>query len=206
MDCPKRFLPLVFAPMILLAACASSDVTSNAGARPSSARSTTMAPLGATKYFAPTPYTAEQIRLSNPPGTKTVYRITTAGSATVVQTTWFVTDDGKATHLESETVDEAGNPVGEIERWAGPWTELRDHAKFPASHTVRKQGVVETEAGSYACHLYEVERDYQSAPAQNRFWFDVEAAGSPVVYEIEQEGAIVFRMELIEENRRRLEG
>ena len=46
MDCPKRLQPLALVPMVLLGACASSNPAPDSAARPSSARKTSMSPLG----------------------------------------------------------------------------------------------------------------------------------------------------------------
>ena len=113
MDSPLRPAQLLVA-LLATGAAGCSSSPEPAGAPASAGKPSYQTMLGATKVFAPTPYTAEQIRLSNRPGTRTVYRIVTGYGPPVVRTTWFVVDDGKNAHLESETVDADGNPLGEI--------------------------------------------------------------------------------------------
>lgn len=141
----------------------------------------------------PFPYTAEEIRLGNPPGTVLVHRLERAGSPTVLRETHFVADDGTTAGMR-EVVRQDGDVIRESAGEA-TWVELRDHASFPADAAVRAEASCEVPAGRFDCWLYTVAGDDGS---ESRFWFARSRPGPPVLYEVEQGGEVVFRMTLVE--------
>ncbi len=150
---------------------------------------------------APTPYTAAEIRGANPAGTVLVYRIEQTGAPTVVRTMRFVRADADGARIESSLATEGGEPVGEPDANEAAWTELRDHAAFPEDRTIRSRTSCTVPDGTYDCVLYTVTGAEDGIPILSRFWFAFRKPGPPVLLEIEKEGAISFRMELLEYRR-----
>ena len=146
---------------------------------------------------APTPYTAEEIRAANPVGTVLVYRIQQTGAPAVVRTMVFVRADSNGARIASSTVTEGGAPVGAATEAEALWTELRDHAAFPAARTVRSRSSCAVPGGSFDCQLYTVTDEEDGVPTLSRYWFALERPGPPVLLETKKGGAVVFRMELM---------
>ena len=149
----------------------------------------------------PTPYTAEQIRNANPPGTTIVFRITENGKPVVRQTTRFVSGDVVGCVIEGHVETEDGTPVRERKRSESTWSELRDHAAFPPERARREPAACTVPAGRFECWLYTLEGDADDDPTTSRFYFAHDRPGPPVLYEVERQGVVGFRMELIEDTR-----
>ena len=150
---------------------------------------------------APTPYTADQIRAANPVGTVLVYRIQQTGTPTVVRTMEFVRDDPNGARITSLTVTEGGAPMDTPTDADALWTELRDHAVFPAARTVRSRRSCTVPGGSFECMLYTVTAEEEGIPTLSRYWFALRRPGPPVLLETEKGGVVVFRMELMDVRR-----
>ena len=158
-------------------------------------------PVAAT---APTPYTADQIREANPPGTRLVFRLERHDGPVEFNVVEFV--GGDATHagyavMESRTETENHDPIGDVERSEATWTELRDHAAFPAARTRRSRASVTVPAGRFDVWLYTVENEPGRPPAISRFCFALDRPGPPVLFETEQAGRVMSRMVLVEDSR-----
>ena len=165
---------------------------------------TATAPVAAT---APTPYTAEQIRDANPPGTRLVFRIERDGQPIEYSIMEFVGgDDAQAGHADHAVVEtrretENGDPIGEVTRSEVSWTELRDHAAFPSALTRRMRAHVNVPAGRFIAWLYTVQSEPGQPPTISRFYFAIDRPGPPVRYETERHGRILSRTLLVEDSR-----
>jgi hypothetical protein len=153
------------------------------------------APAGAT------PYTAEQIRDANAPGTTLTFRIETTGADATFQTIRFLARGDGGARLETEQRSIDGASLGPADRSEATWDELRDHALFPPERTRRTDTTREGPTGRHAGWLYTVESEFAGAPAITRYWFAAARPGPPVHMEVEQDGEIVFMMELVEDSR-----
>ena len=79
------------------------------------------------------------------------------------------------------------------------WAELMGHAAFPAAQTTREDASVEVPAGRFDTWLYTVEDSAEDGtPQVKRYHFARNLPGPPVLFTIEQGGAEVFRMALLE--------
>ncbi|WP_145062113.1 hypothetical protein [Engelhardtia mirabilis] len=151
--------------------------------------------------IAPQPYTAEEIRASNPEGTFCEYRISQAGMAPIAQSIQWTECNSLGCAMVTTLVNDGGGKP-RSERTTARWDELRDHASFPAALTVRTEELIATPAGRFACWRYDVRRPGQDAqPVIERYWFDARRAGSPVLMVVEQARVELMRMELTATNR-----
>ena len=158
-------------------------------------------PVAAT---APTPYTAEQIRDANPPGTRLVFRVERHDGPDIFSVMEFI--GGDATHaghavMESRTETEDHDPIGDVVRSEATWTELRDHAAFPSARTHRSRASVTVPAGRFDVWLYTVQSEPGQPPTTSRFCFALDRPGPPVLLETEQDGRVISRMVLVEDSR-----
>ena len=138
-----------------------------------------------TSAFAPTPYTAEQLRAAMPVGH--VIRVAiTAGDQPPVEDRWEVV----AATPEGCTITSTQGPPQ-----TSDWEELRDHAKFPAAATVITDGTVDVGAGHFATKHYVVAQPDGSVET---FDFDVARAGPPLLLLKEKDGKLLVRFETLE--------
>jgi hypothetical protein len=152
---------------------------------------------------APRPFTPQQLHDALPEGTVTRYRISQAGGPTIEQRSTFThpTDDG-VTVLSQETQVDTG-VTGAEESKDFRWTELVDHARFPADAVQLTDAAVDVPAGHFVARLYTVVEAGEGGapPTTSRFYFDLKQPGPPVLYTVEAAGQEVFRMELLERSR-----
>ncbi|MEQ1503505.1 MAG: hypothetical protein ABMB14_14810 [Myxococcota bacterium] len=142
---------------------------------------------------APRPYTADQLRAAMPVGTVIRYRITDPDG--VVENRMEVTaaTDVSAT-ITSVVTDAAGAVLRDEGAADSAWTELVDHAKFPAAATVIEDASVTVPAGTFAVKRYTV-----TAPDGVRvFDFAPALPGPPVRMTQSVGGQVVGTMELVE--------
>jgi hypothetical protein len=145
------------------------------------------------KAIAPRPFTAEQIRDAMPAGAEIRYRWEKDGQPPTVSL-WTVTaSDAGACTIRSETFAEDGTPAADAKSGTSRWTELMEHATFPADATTRTETAVEVPAGRFDAWLYEVRR----AGKVERFYFAKSLPGPPVLLVVEQDGRPVLRMSLL---------
>ncbi len=158
-------------------------------------------PVAADSAVAPIPFTAAQIREGCAPGTVLVQRIDMQGLPSMLQTTRFLKGDAERVTFESMTVTEDGTPAGERVEAETTWTELRDHARFPAELTTRSETTCEVVAGTYDCWLYTVDHSTAEKRQIDRLYFARELPGPPILFETEHDGTVVMRLELTELHR-----
>ena len=152
----------------------------------------------------PTPFTADQIREANPPGTTLVFRIEQRDSPPLMRTVQFVDGSDSTAVIEERRRTLEGAVVGTDETYEVAWTRLRDHASFPEARTTVRESSTTVPAGSFRCRLHEVtggDADGAFPTTVSRFYFAPERPGPPVRYEMETDGEITFRMVLVEDTR-----
>ena len=151
-----------------------------------------------TAEFAPTPYTAEQIRLATKvgrtydwrvemPGKPVAHRVITftrVAEADLDTTSTMVSDDG-ATQLAPPKVTHA------------TWEELRKHAEFPKSAVVIDEEKITVPAGSSDCLTYTVTEGSGSEAEVTRFYFAKDMPGAPVMFTTDKGGVRVMTSTLV---------
>lgn len=143
----------------------------------------------------PTPFTAEEIRLACPPGRTLRYAHERSGQPTVIRVTRYVSVEADGCIQESwQESPDGGAPLNEPERSTATWLDLQQHASFPAATTTRDEEEIEVPAGRFKCWRYTRVDDRVTW----RFWFARDLPGSPVQFEQQQEGEVVFRAMLLD--------
>jgi hypothetical protein len=146
--------------------------------------------------MAPTPYTAEEIRAANRPGTVYRYKVETAGEPTQIRVMEFTSGTtAESAEVKSQTLDDSGNAKGppSVERTA--WEDLRKHAEFPRAALSVAPGAIEVPAGKFEARVYTV-----NAPNGEtaKFYFAKSYAGPPVLVQKERAGTRLMTMTLLE--------
>ncbi|MCA9540463.1 MAG: hypothetical protein KC620_16300 [Myxococcales bacterium] len=150
-------------------------------------------PVGTTG-LAPVPFPAQQIREATSNGRTYRFRLDAHGQSATVRTMRFEEVDDDGATVVSSTADTQGNPIGEPKSQHATWADLESHAHYPANATHIKPASIKTDAGRFDCKLYTV----RDAEGISRAWFANDLPGAPVRLEIERDGKIVLRMELID--------
>lgn len=150
--------------------------------------------------IAPQPYTAEQIRASNPTGTICEYYITQTGMSPILQTFEWAESYAEGCRMNTTMVNAGGGDPA-TQSSEATWSELRDHASFAAATTVRTEEVIRTPAGQFACWRYDFQQPASGRQQRETYWFDKRTAGSPVLIVAKANGEEVMRMELQSTNR-----
>lgn len=147
---------------------------------------------------APRPFTAKQIHDAMPIGHRIRLRIQQEGKPTLIEQ-WTVTDANDQTcTIASEIRAPDGKLIEDQGKGTSAWTELREHAAFPAESTQVRMTEVEVPAGKFVGVLYEVKRkNKQGAEQLVRFYFASELPGPPVLMITQEGGREVGRMELL---------
>jgi hypothetical protein len=150
-----------------------------------------------TSDFAPTPFTAQQIRAATHPGRTYRYRLTEGTGAPVVRVMRFADAGPERAQLESYVEGPDGAPTAPPRTSNPTWQELVEHARYPQAQTAITDARVEVEAGVWDALLYTVRTVEEGADVVTRAWFAVTLPGAPVLMEIERDGVRVMRMELV---------
>jgi hypothetical protein len=152
---------------------------------------------GCTQKMAPAPYTAEQIRAANPPGTVYRYRVEGPGRPAQIRVMQFTSGSSpEKAEVRNEVLDETGRPQGPPSIDRADWDQLRKHGEFPQSALrAMEPGTIDTPAGKFDVTIYTVK-----APdgAIMRFYFAKSFAGPPVVFYREEAGRRVMTSTLVE--------
>jgi hypothetical protein len=152
------------------------------------------APAAASEAIAPRPYTADQIRDAMPVGTDLRHRIAEAGKPAVVSHGTVVAADATTCTFASKTEAEDGSLIEDEGQHVFQWTELMEHATFPAAHTVQSEGSVDVPAGHFDTIRYVVTEDDGSISTYD---FPKGVPGPPVSYTVVAGGQTVFSMTLL---------
>ncbi|HMI87912.1 MAG TPA: hypothetical protein VK550_27705 [Polyangiaceae bacterium] len=146
--------------------------------------------------MAPTPYTAEQLRDANRPGTVYRYKIEAAGEPTVIKVMKFTSGgSAESAEVKDESLDQAGQPMAPATVEHTPWEDLRRHGEFPRAALAVQPGSIEVPAGKFEVMVYTV-----TAPngEVGKFYFAKSYAGPPVLLSKERAGTRLMTMTLIE--------
>lgn len=138
------------------------------------------------------PFTAEQIRDEMVPGLRVLIRTTTPAGETVER--WEVIEtDAESVEIEYSDVPDHGAGKGEAGSQRSRWTELRDHATFPAARARRERATMDTALGTFDGWLYRVPSE--DGARQDEFFFADAVPGAPVMMRTLEDGDEVYRME-----------
>jgi hypothetical protein len=140
---------------------------------------------------APLPFSAEEVRAANPPGTILAYRVEQSGDTPSVQKVRFARSDDVAVVLESWTTDDAGRIVGEPVSTRAEWSELVE-SLIPPGGAVVTEARYELPAGEFDCWDYTVVAE----GVTRRFSFAKDLPGAPVLSVEEQGGKVTRRIAL----------
>lgn len=150
------------------------------------------------RELLPFPFSAEQIRDAWKPGL--VYMIenkTPQGSA--MQRWAVVSADDEGVEIEYANVGQDGAVMGETQVQRALWTELRDHASFPAAMSTRQDVRRQTALGEVDGYLYTVVNE--GAKMTTEFFFAAEMPGAPMHMVIRKDGAEALAMRVTEVRR-----
>ena len=199
----KRSLVLSFSMAwlagVVISGCGHESVSSRAPAAPagaSSAPASTVASANTAPEMAATPYSAEQIRAANRPGTVYRYKVETSGEPAQIKVMEFTSGtSADSAEVKSQTLDESGKAKGPSSLEHTPWEELRRHAEFPRAAVSVEPGSIDVPAGKFDAMVYTV-----SAPNGEtaKFYFAKSYAGPPVLLYKEKAGVRMMTMTLLE--------
>lgn len=138
------------------------------------------------------PFTAEEIRDEWVPGFRLLMRRSYPEETRIERWTVLAADD-EGVDIEYADISEDGSVEGEPTVSRSTWTELRDHAAFPAAHSTREWVSRSTALGDFEGWLYRVADP--SAATVKEFFFVPELPGAPVHMRILEGEATVFELE-----------
>lgn len=143
---------------------------------------------------APRPFTAEQIRDNHPDGTVVTLRVENASDPPVVMVWTFAGGTPTEATIATKIFGTDGGLLQDAGTETSRWTELREHAAFPAASTKRTEEVVTVPAGRFECWRYHVVEGGETSD----YWFAKTEPGPPVQMEVYgPDGHLVRRMSLI---------
>lgn len=140
--------------------------------------------------FAPTPFSAEQIRKSLPKNSWIKLRNETPGSPTTEITFRFTRGTKSNAGIETSVTAEKGGMQGGPQASKPSWKELQSHASFPETAARIECGRIRTFKGDLDCWLYEI----REGGTVTKYWFAKELPGPPVLLEETKDGRLVRRM------------
>lgn len=130
------------------------------------------------------PFTSAQIRDACPDGHTLDTVSTRDGIVVDRRRTVYVDPDATGVSIMVNSLDEAGDPVGEAMRARASWDELRDHAVVPGEATTVTRETIETPLGRLECARYDV----ASGEVTLVFWFSAQYPGTPIRYATVSDG------------------
>lgn len=141
----------------------------------------------------PTPYSADEIRDANPPGSWKLYRITAKGRTVLQRFEFRQCPSPEFSAVSIVMSDESGTSIGTQESAPAPWTALQAHGSYDAARTLLGRDRISLKSGEFDCWTYVVD----GADGElNFFWFATELPGTPVLLETRVNGKSILRMEL----------
>jgi hypothetical protein len=138
------------------------------------------------------PFTAEEIRDEWVPGLRLLIRRGFPEETRIERWTVVAADDEGA-EIEYADIADDGSVEGEPSVSRSSWTELRDHAAFPAAHSTREWVSRSTALGDFEGWLYRVADP--DAAAVREFFFVPSMPGAPVTMRILEGDATVLEFE-----------
>lgn len=145
--------------------------------------------------FAPTPFTAEQIRAGCPAGR--LVRWQTQENGVLAQSLMRFDDpDARGVWFSNQPLGADGAPGAATPPAFATWAELRDHARFPAALTEVTHATITAAIGTCDCMIYRV-RSPEAPETAQIFTFDVARPGPPIRLEVETDGVRTIVMEML---------
>ena len=138
------------------------------------------------------PFSGEEIRDEWIPGFRLLMRRTYPEETRIERWT-VVSADDDGVEIEYADLADDGSVEREPTVSRSDWTELRDHAAFPAAYSTREWVSRETALGYFEGWLYRVAKP--SAAVINEFFFVPELPGAPVQMRTLEGDTIVFELE-----------
>lgn len=154
------------------------------------------APVAPSPEIAAPPFSAEQIRLAMPVGTRIVLRIAVAGQAPVLEEMTVTAADEAGCTIQSRKLAADGTLIQDAGPSTATWAALESHAHFPARETSRSDSTITVPAGSFDTWLYVVESS-QANGEERRMHFARALPGPPVSMEVVRGGATTMTMTMI---------
>jgi hypothetical protein len=150
-----------------------------------------------TQKMAPAPYSAEQIRAANPPGTLYRFKVEGPGRPTQIRVMQFTNgSSAESAEVRNEVLDQAGQLISPPSIDRAAWDDLRKHGEFPQSAVKAVEpGTIEVPAGKFDVTTYTVK---MPDGATMQFHFAKNYAGPPVLFYREEGGKRVMTSTLIE--------
>lgn len=148
--------------------------------------------------FLTPPFTAEQIRGEWVEGLELTIR-RWAADAEALESWRVVQADADGVDIESTVRDGDGNVIRPTAVRHSTWTELRDHASFPADRATRERVTRDTALGDLDGWLYTVS-DPDSGTI-SEFFFAVSLPGAPVYVHVFRDGELVEIFEQVDRRR-----
>jgi hypothetical protein len=143
----------------------------------------------------PHPFTPEQIRDEWIVGFRLTLRRGIDGTRSLERWT-VVAADERDVEIEFAQLDPAGAVIGEPNVQRISWTDLRDHASFPAHKAERESATRETSLGTLDGWLYTVREDDQGTTSE--YFFAQELPGAPVQMQTIRGNTVVAELEQLE--------
>ena len=138
------------------------------------------------------PCSADEIRDEWIPGFRLLMR-RTSSEGTQVERWTVVSADDEGAEIEFATIASDGSVEGESSIVRSGWTELRDHASFPAAHSTREWVSRSTALGDFEGWLYRVAEP--DSAVINEFFFVPTLPGAPVHMRTIEGDTTVFELE-----------
>jgi hypothetical protein len=151
---------------------------------------------GCGRKMAPPPYTADQIRAANRPGTVYRYKVEALGQPVQIRVMEFTAGGSEETaEVKNLLLDEAGKPMRPPSVDRAPWDAMRSHGEFPEKEVTITSETIEVPAGKFDTTVYTVRGPEGETM---RFYFAKSYAGPPVLFYTERAGMRVMTSTLIE--------
>ncbi len=185
-----------FSMLIGLAGCASPSATQQAqSASVAASLDFPMPPVTNIMQpgMAPTPYTADQIREANPPGSWKLYQIVADGRRLQQRFEFVENANPDLAALAVTMTDDSGVKIDANRPAPATWTSLQSHGSYEAHKTLLGRDRISIEAGEFDCWTYAVDGREGDL---SFFWFATNMPGPPVLMEKRVDGKATLRMEL----------
>ena len=138
------------------------------------------------------PFSAREIRDEWVPGFRLLMR-RSYPERTRIERWTVVSADDEGVEIEYATIADNGSVEGEPSVSRSGWTELSDHAAFPAAYSTREWVSRSTALGNFEGWLYRVAEP--GAAVVNEFFFVPELPGAPVQMRSLEGDETVFELE-----------
>ena len=143
---------------------------------------------------APTPFTADEIRVGCPAGRTIRLRVDAVGETPSLRVNRFVGCDESGATLERSRLSLDGAPLAEPEADRVTWRDLQAHASFAADRTTIESERIRTAIGELDCLRYTV----RDGATEEVFWFAKALPGMPVRYLTRTDGRVVTTASVLE--------